>query len=310
MNLVIRKAERKQRKFKACLVGVSGSGKTWTALELATGLVKASNNSSKNSLILLLDSENHSSSLYADSFNFDIGDLPPGASVKDYLEGIRVAEKNGYEVLIIDSLSHAWEYLLEEVDRVQTRKKTSNSFTAWKDVTPIYKELIKAIVNAKINIITTMRAKSAYVMQEYEGKDGKTKSRPQKVGVGAIFRQGGEYEFDLVADIDLDHNFITDKTRINFLADAVINKPDRELGIKIGNWYNSGAKEEAPEPEKDPGTYKLECAQSKLRGKTLKEIQEKNPEWLAEAMKDEKRKALLTDRDVVNINKLLNLKEK
>jgi hypothetical protein len=244
MTLTVRRAERKQKKFKGAVVGVSGSGKTWTALELATGLKNGGR-------ILLLDTERSSSTLYADRFDFDVVDLPD-SEVKTYLQGIDLAVKNGYDSLVIDSLSHAWEYLLEEVENVQKRDRRRNSFTAWAEVTPIYKTLVHKIVTVPIHVVATMRAKSEYVMEEYTDSKGHRREKPVKVGLAPVFRQGGEYEFDLVANIDLEHTLVVEKSRIDFLADKVMSKPTSDVGRQIRDWLESGKAEETPPQASEP----------------------------------------------------------
>ncbi len=63
--------------------------------------------------------------------------------------------------------------------------------------------MVHAITAGKTHVIATMRAKTEYVVD----KDEKTgKSAPRKVGLAPVFRSGGEYEFDLVANMDLDAN--------------------------------------------------------------------------------------------------------
>jgi KaiC/GvpD/RAD55 family RecA-like ATPase len=239
MILQIRRAERKAKKLKAALVGVSGAGKTWTALELAAGLVTGGRT-------LVIDTERSSSSLYADHFDFDIMDLPD-TNVQTYLGALDTAARQGYEVVVIDSLSHAWEYLLEEVDNIQKRDRRFNSFTAWSEVTPIYRQLVQKIVGVPAHVIATMRAKSDYVMEEYVTASGKTATRPVKVGLAPVFRQGGEYEFDVVANIDLSHTLVVEKTRIDFLADQVIKRPGREVGKKVREWIDSAKAEDLAE---------------------------------------------------------------
>ena len=50
-----------------------------------------------------------------------------------------------------------------------------------------------------------------------------------------------EYEFDIVADMDLEHNFIVSKTRCRALDGAIINKPGVELAKTILDWLTDGA---------------------------------------------------------------------
>jgi hypothetical protein len=241
MKFEIKKAVRTAKKSKIALNGVSGSGKTFTALALAQGLKNGGR-------ICVIDSENNSSTLYSDQFDFDVLNLTE-PTVQNYLSAIREVEKTGYDVLIIDSLSHAWQDLLEEVDRVQLRDKRKNSFTAWADVTPIYNQLVQAVVNADLHCICTFRAKSEYTMEEYTDSRGQKRTRPVKLGLAPIFRTGGEYEFDVVANIDIEHNFVIEKTRYQFLDGLVQAKPDQELGAKIKTWLASGATPEKPKKQ-------------------------------------------------------------
>jgi len=307
MAITFKRAQRHQRKFKGCIAGTSGSGKTWTALELAKGLAGA------NGRIAFGDTEQSSAALYADNFIFDHVDLP-NTSVKAYVDLIESAVAAKYDVLVIDSLSHAWEYLLEEVDNVQARGR-GNSFTAWKSVTPIYKQLVEAIVKAPIHIIATMRAKTDYVMEEVTGSDGKTRQVPKKVGLAPVFRQGGEYEFDVMCTMDIDHRLIFEKTRIPMFADRVIMKPDHKIGAEIGAWL-AGALVEEPKVFSPLDTLKAAAAagdlatlsQHKIETRCSKQgqpIGSLDPDWIYKALARE-----LEPTDRFAIEQLLKLAPK
>lgn len=223
MELKIRKAERKQRKARIAIAGPSGSGKTMTALRLAQGLKTSGR-------ILVLDTERASSTLYADKIDFDQVDLPD-YEYETFLSGIKLAAEGDYDVLIIDSVSHAWESFLEAHGKMQ-----GNSFTNWAKITPKYNDLIRAMVTYPGHIIATMRAKTEYVLSEND----KGKQTPQRVGMGVIMRPGSEYEFDVVMMGDVHHNFTVEKTRLDWLADKIITKPGEELGKQIREWLDSG----------------------------------------------------------------------
>lgn len=227
----IKKAVRTQRPFKGCFAGVSGAGKTYSALQVAKGLVP-------NGKIVVIDSENNSSTLYADSVEFDVLNLP-NKEIATYIKAIEHCAD--YDCIIIDSASHAWESTLEAKTAIDMRG--GNSFTNWGKITPEWNRLIRTIVDCKTNIIATMRSKSDYVMEQ----DSKGKQLPKKVGLTSIFREGAEYEFDVYGFIDLDHNLVIEKSRYPFLADKVINKPDSNLGASIAKWLNSGAENAEPE---------------------------------------------------------------
>ena len=246
-----KKAQRSQRKARIGLIGPSGSGKTYTALTLAAGLA------GPGGRIAVIDTENNSAALYADEFEFDVLNLDT-FSPEVYVQAIRAAEAAGYDVLIIDSLSHAWvgkEGALEQVDKA-ARRYQGNTYAAWRDVTPMHNALVDAMVRCKCHLIVTMRAKTEYVVE----KDEKGKSIPRKVGMAPIQRDGLEYEFDIVADMDIDNNLIVSKTRYKPLTGAVISKPKSDLGREILAWLESGAPMEDVPREQSHMTITIEEA--------------------------------------------------
>ena len=238
------KAVRRQRQARIGIIGPSGSGKTYTALQIATGLA------GPNGRIAVIDTENYSSSLYADEFTFDVLNLETFAP-QTYTAAILAAEQAGYDVLIIDSLSHAWsgkDGALEQVDKAAARSRSGNTFSAWREVTPMHNKMVDAIVRAKLHVIATMRAKTGYIIEQVQ-RNGRTVHEPRKIGLAPIQRDGMEYEFDIVADMDWDHRFIVSKSRASFLADAVLDKPGPELGEQIRAWLDTGeAAAPAPAP--------------------------------------------------------------
>lgn len=241
---MFRPATKEKVKLRLALIGPSGSGKTYTALRIAQGL---------GDRVAVIDTEKGSASLYVDDenpdggrFRFDVAELEDH-SLDNYIRAIRAAGKAGYDVLIIDSLSHAWMGrggALEEVDRAAARVK-GNKYVAWRHVTPKHNELIDTILQSPCHVVATMRAKTEYV-QEVDER-GKTVVR--KVGLAPVQRDGMEYEFTLVADIDADHNLVVTKSRCAPLADAVINKAGAELAATLRAWLESGA-EPAPRSER------------------------------------------------------------
>ena len=226
---MFKKAIKSQSKLRLALIGASGSGKTFSALSIASNLTQN---------IAVIDTEHGSASKYADKFNFDVLELS-SFHPQQYINAIQAASNAGYEVLIIDSLSHAWmgkDGALEQVDRIAKRSQTGNSFAAWRDVTPLHNQLVEAIVSSKCHLIATMRAKTEYVLEPNE----KGKMAPRKVGMAPVQRDGLEYEFDVVADLDLDHNFIVSKSRCFELSNQVINKPGQNVADILKNWLYSG----------------------------------------------------------------------
>src|SRR5690606_25699192 len=130
------------------------------------------------------------------------------------------------------------------------RMQSNNTFAAWREVTPKHNELVEAMVRSRCHLIVTMRSKTEYIV-ETDPKTGKT--APRKVGLAPIQREGLEYEFDIVADMDLDNHFIVSKTRYKSLTGQVIHKPTADLGRQIRAWLESGAPmEDVPRAQAQP----------------------------------------------------------
>lgn len=237
------KATKIKSKARIALIGPSGSGKTYTALKIANGL---------GGNIAVIDTEHGSASKYASNFEFSTLELDQ-FSPELYIQAIRAAEKAGFDVLIIDSLSHEWNGkggALEMVDNVTKRIKSHNSFMAWGEVTPLHNQLIDTIVGCNCHVIATMRSKTEYVIETVNGKNV-----PRKIGMAAVQRDGMEYEYDIVGDLDHDHNLIITKTRFVEIDGQVISKPDEALGETIKAWLTDGDEPPAKLPHPDPSQW-------------------------------------------------------
>ena len=90
-----------------------------------------------------------------------------------------------------------------------------------------------------------MRAKTQVEQVQRGGKQ----SLRKEDGLAPVQRDGLEYEFDLVADMDLDNNMIVSKTRFPFLNAEVVNKPGPELGKQIVSWLEDGTPVPTPQPQ-------------------------------------------------------------
>ncbi|NCC05932.1 MAG: hypothetical protein EOM37_18260 [Proteobacteria bacterium] len=227
--MTFRKAQRSKARARIALIGVSGSGKTYSALLIARGLVGAKGK------IAVIDTENGSADLYASLTEYDVATISAPYEPKKYLAIIEEAEKAGYDAIVIDSLSHAWSGdggLLDMQGKLADR---GNSFAAWRNVTPWHNKLVEALITSPAHIIATMRAKAAYEVVE----DDRGKKAPKKIGLAPVQREGMEYEFTSVFDIDGQHNATVSKDRTS-IFDGTIFKPTVETGKTIREWLESG----------------------------------------------------------------------
>lgn len=231
-QMQFQKATKMQARLRLALIGPSGSGKTFTALKIATAY---------GGRIALIDTEHASASKYADEFDFQTLILSKDFSPRRYVEAINLAEENKFDWLIIDSASHAWSGkggALEMVDEEMARSGNNNKWAAWRNVTPEHNLLVDAIVQSSCHIIATIRSKMDYV-QEKDERTGKTSMK--KLGMQPIQRDGLEYEFDVVADMTVEHKLIVSKTRCSALDGAVIDMPGKEIAETLKQWLSDGA---------------------------------------------------------------------
>ena len=235
--LHFQKAQFVTKKARIGLCGVSGSGKTLTALKIATGMCAADTPGlqSDQKRIALVDTENNSSVLYSDRIDFDMLNIEPPFQIEKYIEAIKTAEQAGYHVLILDSITHAWA---GEGGLLDVQGKLSdggmNSFTAWRKLTPKHNAFVEAMIRSKLHIIATMRSKMDYIIEQAD----KGKAIPKKVGLAPIQREGMDFEFDIVFDLDLGHNAISSKDRSSLFDGKVLTKPGEELGSQIVTWLD------------------------------------------------------------------------
>jgi hypothetical protein len=220
----LEKAQRIKAKIKLGLQGPSGSGKTYSALLIAYGL------SGDFSKVAVIDTENHSASLYANLGEFHVVNISSPFTPEKYMSAIDVCEKAGMEVIIIDSISHEWENLLDYQSSLQ-----GNSYGNWSKVTPRHNAFVQTILQSQCHVISTMRTKQDYVLSEKNGK-----MVPEKVGLKSIQRDGLEYEFTLVFDLDIKNNAFVSKDRTNLFS----GKPEMKITVNTGrqilDWCQSG----------------------------------------------------------------------
>jgi hypothetical protein len=218
-------AQRKRAKIKMALQGPSGSGKTYSSLLIANGLC---NDWSK---VAIIDTENHSADLYAHLGCYQVLPLSVPFSPERYIHAINVCEQAGIEVIIIDSVTHEWEYLIDN-----HASMTGNSFTNWGKITPRHNSFIQGILQSPCHIICTIRTKQDYTLVERNGR-----MVPEKVGLKSVQRDGLEYEFTLTFDLDIKNNATASKDRTGLFY----GKPEQRLSLETGklikDWCETGS---------------------------------------------------------------------
>ena len=223
----LQEASRKQAKIKMAIQGPSGGGKTMSALLIAYGLCGLWER------IAVIDTENHSADLYAHLGKYKVLSISAPFAPEKYIDALNLCVSSGIEVVIIDSMSHEWDGsggILETHSRM-----TGNSYTNWAVVTPRHNAFVQAMLQSPVHIIGTIRSKQDYVLSERNGK-----MVPEKVGLKGITREGLDYEFTLVLDINIRHYATASKDRTGLYIDKPEFMPSSAIGIKIRDWCNAG----------------------------------------------------------------------
>lgn len=220
-----KKAKREQLWLKILLAGSSGSGKSYSALRLGTGIAKKSNGK-----MAAIDTENGRIRYYANEFDFDDLQLEAPYTPEKYVEAINDAVDNDYTVLIVDSITHEWDYCLDVHS-----KMPGNSYTNWSKITPRHDKLMEKILQSSIHVIATVRGKDEYVLEEKNGKQV-----PKKVGLGYKQRDNTEYNYTVTFNIDQQTHvasIMKDNTHLFEDRYEVLTEKD---GENLFAWANDG----------------------------------------------------------------------
>lgn len=234
--MAFKTAVKEKLKLRLAIPGPSGSGKTFTALKLAQYLGQT---------VAVIDTEHGSACKYADRFSmaYDVNELAQ-FSPAHYIEAIAEARQAGYEVLIIDSLTHAWNWQCDTA----ANSRDGNSFTAWGKLKPQSRLLLEAILTYPGHVIATMRSKTEWVLEEGENKHGKKVTIPRRVGTAPEQAKNIEYEFDFMLEMNLDNTGYITKTRCSDLNGTMHELPGQPLAEALLKWLNTG---EEPAPTVD-----------------------------------------------------------
>lgn len=228
-GVTIRKAQRAKAWLKLCIDGVSGSGKTYSALQIARGLGDAPR-------VLLIDTENGSGELYSHLYEYQYIRLDPPFSPAKYVEAIQAAVAHGSDVVIIDSLSHCWRYILsykESLDAANPRA----GFTNWAKAKALFDEMKQALLQCPAHVIATLRAGSEYA----EAFDSKGNKKYEKVGTRPIAEPDLEYEFTLALRIERSHLATATKDRTGRFDVAAPFTPSPATGRALYGWLMEGS---------------------------------------------------------------------
>lgn len=220
-----KKATREQVWLKILLSGASGSGKSYTALRLATGIAKKC-----NSEIAYIGTEGSRDKYYSNEFSYDLMQLEDPYTTDKYIQAIEMAVEAGYKVLIIDSLSHEWKWLNDTHD-----KMPGNTFTNWGKLKPKHRQFMDKILNSPIHVIATARGKDDWVLEEKNGKQ-----TPKKVGMGQQQDKDISYEYTVSLMLQQDTHIASADKDNTHLFDGRYDILTEKDGEQLYAWANTG----------------------------------------------------------------------
>lgn len=173
MTFTFRPAVREKVGLIVGLAGGTGSGKTFSAMRLATG-------ASGGKRFAVIDTEAGRAKHYADQFNFDHGDLQAPFSPEAYAEAIHEADKAGYPVIVVDSVSHVWageggvldghENELTRMAGDDWKKRESCKMAAWIKPKSAHKRMVSKLLQVRAHLILCFRAEEKIEMVRRAGK--------------------------------------------------------------------------------------------------------------------------------------------
>ncbi len=233
--ITIKPAVRGGNKVLLALAGVTGSGKTYTALQLARGMVN------KPEKIGLLDTEHRRGSMYADILDgpFMIGDLHPPFSPARYAQAIKQFQDAGIEVLVIDSGSHEWEGEGGCDDIAQASLLSGKKMANWIGAKREHKRFMNVLLHSDMHIIICLRAR--------EKTDFKNPDKPVSLGIQPSCEKN--FMFEMTASLLVENEGRTQQfIKIPYFLKSAFgdgkNYLSQETGKRIIEWANSGEQED------------------------------------------------------------------
>jgi hypothetical protein len=225
----LQQATRQQARIRLGIQGPAGSGKTLGALQVAYGLC------ADYSKIAVIDTEYGSASLYSHLGAYKVLSLSAPFSPERYIDAVNICEAAGMEVIIIDSMSQAWEGPGGILDIHNSM--IGNSFTNWNRVTPRHNALVQAVLQSPCHVLVTIRSKQDYVLTT--NSQGKT--TPEKVGLRGVQREGLDYELTTLFEINIKHQVTASKDRTSLFAGKPEFRLTPAIGQRLSDWCNQGA---------------------------------------------------------------------
>lgn len=269
--MAFKPAYREQVRLRLAIMGPGKTGKTFTSMALAASMANEIRKRGGEGRIAVADSERESAKLYAMSrserakynsikdsdeayeyiklirkFPIDVQQMTPPYSTHSYIEVMEDAAREGYDITILDSITHCWAGAGGVLDRKANieRAGKANSWTAWATITPEQDAFVDAMLSIPTHLIATIRMKVTHEIQKNETTG---KNDVVEIGLEEIQRSTIRYEFTAIGTMDHSHTLTVVGSRLDGVLTAgdTFAHPGESLGRKIYGWVNDG---DAPAP--------------------------------------------------------------
>lgn len=231
---IFQKAENRQAFLKAGLMGLAGSGKTYTATELAIGLVeymKPRLPELAAKPIAFMDTETGSDWVLprVESAGLHMV-VNRSRSLWDLRNAIVEAEKE-CSVLIIDSITHFWTSFCDEYAERKNRKR-GLEFQDWAFLKKEWRVFTDLFVNSQLHII--MCGRQGYEYDFFENQSGKKELIKTGVKMKAESETG--FEPSILIAMEQQHTMENGEVvRVNRVAKILKDRSTKLDGKEIVN---------------------------------------------------------------------------
>lgn len=254
MNFTFRPAVRSNVNLLIGVAGASGSGKTFSAMRMASGM-------SGGKRFAVIDTENGRASHYADQFAFDVLELHEPFTPHAYAEAIKAADDAGYGVIVVDSASH--EYAgsggvldMQEAEFTRMGGRDSSKVASWIKPKMEHKKMMQRLLQTRAHLILCFRAEAKI---EIIKEDGKTKIVPKQSLVGLdgwipVTEKTVPFELTVSLLLTPDKPGIPHPIKLQQQHKALfpLTEPiTEESGRRIAEWAAGGVKASAPTSSPD-----------------------------------------------------------
>lgn len=237
-----KKATRKKINISMLISGISGSGKSYTAMSLGTQLGKTA----------VIDTEGSSAEKYAELFDFSVHSAftpkddwyngnDPKHDPRYIAAAIRAAIAQGFDVVIVDSLTSAWDWVMRYMDNLNAGGSDTKGFRNWDKVNPIWAELTDLMQAPPCHILWTARSKMTHAM---ETDPSTNRTVIKKLGLEAILRPQTEFYPDITAEMSNQDGVATltvSKSRcLDMKSGDSFENPSVQLAAMLKQWADTG----------------------------------------------------------------------